>query len=121
MRASSRHVAEWVPASDLPLFELKYTPIRAPKRVAETSAEAYRELQPTLNAREQSVLNALRTFEQPPTAYEIAKQMMARGIIKDVNGARPRLTALYQRGLVERCDKRRCSITGQCAFTWRVR
>ena len=113
------HPEAFTPASDLPLFDLKV--VHEQKRVAETSAIAYRELKPSLSQREEQVLNALRTFTEPATAYEVAGLLMRRELIRDVNYCRPRITALYARGIVVRCDKRPCEVTGKTAFTWRVK
>lgn len=94
----------------------------APKQVAATSVNAYRELQDTLPAREQAVLIGLRRFwarhQRWPTAYEVFSEMKADGVAFDLNSVRPRLTSLFQHGRVTREAKRVCRITGKFAYTW---
>ncbi len=91
------------------------------KRVRDTSAECYRELQLTLSRREQAVLDALERWQgDPPTGYELTEALKQVHAAFDVNSCRPRLTALFDKGLVDRVTKRRCRITGRTAYTWRV-
>ena len=102
-----------------PTFDL--TAPAQPKRVTDTSAEAYRELRPKLPAREQAVMKALGIYSAKPcTSYELLETMRHGNPRLDVNSCRPRLTELHARGLVVREPKRRCRITGRLAYTWRV-
>lgn len=90
----------------------------------ETSVEAYRDLEPTLARRERAVLVGLDAYlarhGQDPTSYEILAFMEAHNLgVLDVNSVRPRLTALKAKGEVWNPAKRRCSVTGKTALTWR--
>lgn len=107
-----------------PAFSLE--PDRPAKRVTETSIQAYREIAPSLPKREAAVLNAMQWHSYYagfafPTAYELFEQMRRRGLATDLNSVRPRLTALEQRGLIEKGEKRTCTVTGKTAFTWVVK
>lgn len=89
------------------------------KAVRTTSGEAYREIEPSLGRREQSVLDALRDWRgEAPTSYELTEYLKARGQAFDLNSCRPRLTSLQEKHLVVTGEKRRCTISGKRAFTW---
>ena len=92
------------------------------KAVRDTSAACYREhIKPTLYKREWLVLEVLRQWHgAAPTSYELTDALRANGLVQDVNGVRPRITALVDKGLIEPGDKRRCRITGRTAYTWKV-
>lgn len=91
-----------------------------PKAMADTSLQVYREIAPSLPAREAAVLDALRQHQAPPTAYELFEWMSARRLAADLNSVRPRLTALLEKGLVAAGDKRPCGVTGHTVYTWRI-
>ena len=96
----------------------------APKRVQGTSIAVYRDdIVPTLPRREALVLAGL-TDRAPMTAYELFRSMEADGLaddgLFDLNSVRPRLTALVDRGLVEKGEKRACTVTGKTVYTYRL-
>lgn len=93
--------------------------------IAPTSLAAYADLRSSLNHREGIVLQALAAYRDRygawPTSYELFAFMQQRGEAQDLNGCRPRLSSLFEKGLVEHpVVKQRCSITGKRAFTWRI-
>jgi hypothetical protein len=89
------------------------------KQVAETSIAVYRDVViPTKETRQRRVLIALANCSEPPTSYELLKQMQAAGTASDLNDVRPRLTELREMGKVIRGDKRTCKVTGHTAFVW---
>lgn len=88
--------------------------------VQDTSLDAYADLRSTLSQRERAVWHALGTFQRPPTAYELLKAMQRDYPTIDLNGVRPRLTALLEKGCVETRGKRPCTVTGKTALTWRA-
>lgn len=88
--------------------------------VQDTSLAAYADLRSTLSQRERAVWHALGTFQQPPTAYELLKAMQRDYPSIDLNGVRPRLTALLEKRCVETCGKRPCAVTGKTVLTWRA-
>jgi len=91
------------------------------KRVRTTSAEAYRDLQPSLQRREQIVLDALKAWTGPsPTSYELTQALQERGQAFDLNSVRPRLCSLQDKALVRTGDKRRCAVSGKTVYTWEV-
>lgn len=91
------------------------------KRVRTTSAAVYRDLQPSLQRREQIVLDALTAWQGPrPTSYELTRWLQADHLAFDVNSCRPRISALVDKGLLEPGPKRSCRVTGKTAFTWIV-
>lgn len=96
-------------------ISLLESPVPAVKRVAETSLQAYREIAPTLQKREAEVLAAVRQHPNA-TAYELVRHMGAF----DVNQVRPRITSLFDKGLLERGEKRACLVTGKTVLTWRL-
>lgn len=87
--------------------------LRPEKRVQSTSVMAYREIQPELAKREAEALALVRRY---PAAT--SSELMAYACLRDPNTLRPRLTALEDRGLVTKGEKRQCRITGRTAFTW---
>lgn len=121
MRQSSRHVQEFTAASDLPLFELRDTPTRGFKRVAETSAQTYKAIGPALPAKRQKVYDALQQQAQPVTGYELFMWMKNRNLVRDLNDVRPRISELFDDGRILRGEKRACAITGHKSFTWSAR
>jgi hypothetical protein len=86
-------------------------------RMVDTSITAYREIAPSLSARQQAVLTAIRSFSSPPTAGEVAERMKQRGQIVDRNGMAPRATELCDEGVLMKGAKRPCRITGRSAYT----
>lgn len=94
-----------------------------PKRVASSSRESLARVADELRGREHTIWLALQRYRLhhvcDPTAYELFREMHARGEAFDVNSVRPRLTALKDRGLAETCGRRRCSVTGRTVHTWR--
>jgi hypothetical protein len=57
-----------------------------------------------------------------PTALELLTWMSDRGErVFDINGVRPRITALVEAGIVESAGQRKCSISGKRVHIWRVR
>ena len=97
---------------------------RRRKRIAETSRAAWADLQPSLAARANGVLDGLHGYRQRfgvyPTSYELLRFLQAESPTIDLNAVRPRLTELKDAGRVETAGKRRCSITGRGAYTWTV-
>lgn len=91
------------------------------KHVRDTSAVAYREIEPTLSRRERSVLDALRNWiGEAPTSYELTEYLKGIGQAFDLNSIRPRLTSLQDKHLVETGEKRKCRISGRTVYTWHV-
>lgn len=90
-------------------------------RTADTSREALASVGRTLARREANVLDALARMIRhgvPPTAYELLKFMQVADPTLDVNGVRPRLTALKDAGRVQTAGKRVCAVTDKRVFTW---
>jgi hypothetical protein len=91
------------------------------KQVAETSIEVYREvIVPTKETRQRRVLLALANCAEPPTSYELLKQMQACHQASDLNDVRPRCSELWRAGRIVRDAKRRCKVTGHLVYTWRL-
>lgn len=88
--------------------------------VQDTSVAAYDGLRDSLPRRERLVWSALSKCTAAPTAYELTESMKRAGLAFDLNSVRPRLTALYERGSVQRLGKRACAITGRKVYTWAV-
>jgi hypothetical protein len=97
------------------------------RRLAPTAIAAYREIQPTLCARQCFVRSLLEAFHAEydtwPTAKEllrfpVARYVEARAI--DPNSVRPRLFELHEQGYVAHGPKRRCCVTGKTVVTWQV-
>jgi len=76
------------------------------KRVAGTSRDVFRALQPELPRREAAVLEGLRNYRHvrgaDPTAYELLRWMQIENPTLDLNAVRPRLTALRDVGTSRR-------------------
>ena len=89
-------------------------------RMRSTSLEAYRDLQPSLGKRQQKVLRALQHMNSHgdyPTDLELTRFMG----YYDPNKVRPRRNDLARLGrVVEHC-KRKCTVSGRAAWTWRAK
>lgn len=94
------------------------------KRIADTSRAAFRDITRTIQPREAEVLDALSAYRRgrgvDPTAYELLRWLQVGNANIDLNGIRPRLTALRDAGAVETTGKRACAVTGKRVFTWAV-
>lgn len=100
-----------------------------PRDTQTSSLEAYSEIEASLEEREEAVLMGLRRciawYQRNPTSYELLEFMQTQRIggdrVKDVNSVRPRLTSLKaKRRVVADDEKRRCTVTGRMANTWRL-
>lgn len=72
------------------------------RRIVDTSLAAYHRILPTISQRERAVLLALCDAARPLTGGELAERM---GV--PVTSVRPRLTALKDKKLIEKCPIRR--------------
>jgi hypothetical protein len=94
------------------------------KRTADTSRAALAAIAPDLPTRAADVLDALQRcsnhHRSDPTAYELLRWMQIERPTLDLNAVRPRLTELKDAGRVRTGDKRRCAVTEQRVYTWRV-
>ena len=95
------------------------------KRQADTAIAVYRsDIEPTLQKREQFVLEHLKQYykshREAPTAYELLQWMQVQNLRLrlDANSVRPRLTSLFEKGWVRHGDKRRCHVTNKPVLTW---
>lgn len=84
--------------------------------VRDTSLLAYVELLPELSARQVIVFDAIRN--QP---YSTAKELQRFLGFWDANMIRPRITELWQAGLIVPAFKRECRVTGKRVLTWKVK
>ena len=85
------------------------------RQTRETSLQAYRELQPKLGDREQTVLIGFNAYPNS-TDLEIADKLG----FKDPNRIRPRRNKLVKLGLIVDAGRRECSISHMTAHIWRV-
>jgi hypothetical protein len=96
----------------------------ADRQVADTSRQAYQEqILPTLTTREIAVFLALcdyldATGREDVTGGELTEWMVARRLARDVNGVRPRLTGLTDKGWLLSLSKRRCRAYGSSAHPY---
>ena len=90
-------------------------------QTSDTSLLAYEAIKGTLAERQLDVLKIIREAHNPLTAVEIAHwYCMKHRVPMDANRARPRVTELYHKGLIEPAGRRICTISGSMAHTWRV-
>jgi predicted transcriptional regulator len=82
--------------------------------VRQTSLEAYDDIQPSLGARQEEILNAIKKLGCP-TNLEISKYKRI-----PINQVTPRTKELREMGLVVECEKRECGVSGRTAMTWRA-
>lgn len=94
------------------------------REMADTSLEVYHDrILPTLQKRELAVLMALYDY-QDATGYggatggELTEWMKSRGLARDVNGVRPRLTGLSDKGWVQSGSARKCRAYGTAAHPY---
>lgn len=87
--------------------------------VAETSRIAYEEIKHELGQRQNQVYTAIdycqRVRRLNHTNLELANML---GI--PINQVTPRVHELRKLGLIEMAGKRKCSITGRLAMTWKI-
>lgn len=91
---------------------LLFDPINPAPIVADTSRAAFDRILPTLQAREFQVFLALCDLldlgPSDATGGELTEYMRRRGLVRDVNGVRPRLCGLLRKGYIQRLPERRC-------------
>ena len=84
----------------------------------ETSLLSYVQTQETsLGEMQRLVYDAIRNYATPPTDREIAKALS----LTDPNAVRPRRNELMEQGFIVEAGKRKCTVTGRLALTWRVK
>jgi len=84
----------------------------------DTSLLSYIETQETsLGEMQRLVYDAIRNYLTPPTDREIAKALS----LTDPNAVRPRRNELMEQGFIVEAGKRKCTVTGRLALTWRVK
>jgi len=83
--------------------------------VRDTSTQAYRDIKPKLRKWQSAVLDVIVYLENP-TNTEISDYT---GF--PINIITPRTNELVKKGFVYKAEKKKCSITGKMAFTWRVK
>lgn len=96
----------------------------APVRVADTSLSAFELLRPHLQKRERTVLLAMfdyleQTGHEDVTGGELTEYMRARGLVRDVNGCRPRLNGLQHKALIDSFTARKCRAYGTTAHPYK--
>ena len=104
------------------------------KRQRQTARQVYREIRDQakrrkaagLETREEQILRLVAAHwnatQTSPTALELLAWARSRGeLLFDVNSVRPRITALFACGLIDKVAKRRCAVSGKTAWTWSVR
>jgi hypothetical protein len=82
----------------------------------DTSLLAYQDLKPKLGDKQQSVLILIHAHPDC-TDLELTYKMG----YTDPNKVRPRRKELLDYGLIVESGKRRCSVSGKLALTWRVK
>ena len=87
----------------------------------ETRRESYHAVKPTVNERQQAVLQILRECGAM-TAREVAAELHRRGVTptNERNFTAPRLTELCVAGLVRVVGKKICDKTGRNVAVWEV-
>ena len=104
------------------------------KRQRQTARQVYREIREQakrrkaagLETREEQILRLVAAHwnatQTSPTALELLAWARGRGeLLFDVNSVRPRITALFACGLIDKVAKRRCTVSGKRVWTWAVR
>ena len=87
----------------------------------ETRRESYNAVLPTLNERQETVLQILKD-NGDMTAQEVAAELHRLGITPtdERNFSAPRLTELSDMGLVKAVTKKICGKTGKTVSVWAV-
>lgn len=100
--------------------------MHAPKRrVADTSRHVWQErILPKLTGKEVKVFAAmheamLETGNRDMTGGELTEWMRDRKLVRDVNGCRPRLTGLEEKGWIEKLPARMCKSYHSSAHPYR--
>jgi predicted HTH transcriptional regulator len=85
----------------------------------DTRRESYEAVKPTINSRQETVLSILKERGEM-TAQEIADELFRRGITPTTerNFAAPRLTELYEAGLIEPVGKKTNKNTRRTVTIW---
>lgn len=88
-------------------------------RIRDTSLDAYSDIMPELGPRQLLVLKVIMDYGKTrmhPTDREIARALGHA----DPNKVRPRRFELMQYGLITEAGKRKCSVSGKTALTWKL-
>jgi hypothetical protein len=93
-------------------------------RVVDTSRAAFDRVRQTLTRREVIVFRALcellqMSGREDATGGELTELLKRRHEARDVNGCRPRLTGLHDKGWIERLPARRCRAYASSAHPYR--
>ena len=85
------------------------------RQVHRNSVTAFKELD--VSPRQEAILDVMEATGRPMTDRDIKNALG----LADLNGARPRLTELVQKGILEECGDTKCFITGKTVRLLRIR
>ncbi len=85
------------------------------KRITDTSVQSYREIRETLGDRQRQVYDLI---QRHPNRTD--RELASIAGVNDPNQIRPRRTELTDKGLIAEGGRRRCTVTGKVAKTWRI-
>ena len=85
----------------------------------ENRREAYYEIQPDVPTRKWHIVQTLKQYPEGLTAEAIGEKLMQGGVLRFYtdNAIRPRLTELYQDGLIEPVGRQK-GRTGRTVTVW---
>jgi predicted transcriptional regulator len=89
-------------------------------QVADTSLEAYRtRVLPCLAESQATVYKAILDATQ--NGYDVTDKEVSRILHWEINCVVPRRVELAEMGLIVRVQRRRCGVTGNNAYAWKVK
>jgi len=88
-------------------------------QVADTSLEIYGRIKPRLDKKRRQVYAVLKSATA--NGFDMTDKELSRALRWEINCVVPRRNELARLGLVVRVQRRRCGVTGNMAYSWKVK
>lgn len=88
-------------------------------QVADTSVEIYRRIKPRLDTKRRQVYAVLKSATQ--AGFDMTDKELSRALHWEINCVVPRRFELAELGLIVRVQRRRCGVTRNNAYAWKVK
>jgi len=88
-------------------------------QVVDTSIIAYKKIMPKLAAKQETVYNAIAHASR--CGFDLTDKELSRVLGWEINCVVPRRNELEKLGLIVACCKRKCGVTDEMAYSWKVK